>query len=131
MSPLAPLPRHSDARGHLVALTGEADVPFVIRRVFWIYGNAAGRDRAGHASTVTTELLVCVSGSCRARIEGPAGEEEVLLDRPDTSLLVPPGTWLDLFDFTPDCVLLVLTDTEYRPDASVTSRTAFRAGSTT
>ena len=127
MSPLEHLTRHSDARGHLVSLTSQVDVPFVIRRVFWIYGNAAGSDRAGHASTVTTELLVCLAGSCRARTEGPDGEDDVVLDRPDAALLVPPGTWLDLSDFTPDCVLLVLTDTDYRPDATITSRAALRS----
>jgi len=127
MSATTPLDRHSDERGHLVTVTAGTDVPFDIRRVFWIYGNASGAPRAGHASRLTTEFLVCVAGACRARLDGPMGVVDVVLDRPDASLLVPPLTWIDLLDFTPDCVLLVLADTPYRPDASITSRLDFEA----
>src|SRR3954470_16473578 len=104
MSELTRLDRHSDARGHLVAVTAGVEVPFDIKRVFWIFGNTAGLPRAGHASSTTTELLVTVAGSCRATIDGPAGSHAVTLDRPDDSLLVPPMTWLELSDFSADCV---------------------------
>ena len=127
MSPATPLVRHSDERGHLVSVSGGLEVPFDIRRVFWIYGTSADLPRAGHASRLTTEFLVCVAGACRVRLDGPMGLVDVVLDRPDASLLVPPLTWIDLLEFTPDCVLLVLADTEYRPDASLTSRTDFEA----
>ena len=71
---LIDLPRHSDDRGHLVALTGSREVPFEIRRVFYIFGNTAGRDRAGHASRVTSELLVALHGSVRAVVADGLGE---------------------------------------------------------
>lgn len=127
MSALGALVRHSDERGHLVSVTAGAEVPFDIRRVFWIYGNAHGRDRACHASATTTELLVSVAGSCRAVLEDADGVHTVLLDRPDASLLVPPLTWLVLTDFTPDCVLLVLADTEYDPASAIVSRDRLHA----
>lgn len=126
MSDVIRLARHSDARGHLVAVSSGAEVPFEIRRVFWIYGNVDDRMRAGHASATTTELLVSVAGSCRARVDGPAGARTVELDRPDASLLVPPMTWLVLSDFSPDCVLLVLADTDYDPGSAIVSPDRFR-----
>ena len=128
MSAVSRLDRHSDARGHLVAATAGENVPFEIRRVFWIFGNTGGLPRAGHASTRTTELLISVAGSCRATLDGPSGVHVVTLDRPDDSLLVPPMTWLDLSDFTADCVLLVLADTEYAVENSITSLDSLRAG---
>ena len=124
MSTQRRLARHSDERGHLVAVTSEADVPFAVRRIFWIYGNADGLARAGHANAATTEMLVCVAGACRARLEDATGTRDHLLDRPDRALIVPPATWLDLTDFTVDCVLLVLADTEFSADDAVTERAA-------
>ncbi|WP_457098556.1 sugar 3,4-ketoisomerase [Microbacterium sp. P5_E9] len=128
MSLVDRLDRHSDARGHLVAVTAGENVPFEIRRVFWIFGNTAGLPRAGHASSRTTELLISVAGSCRATLDGPTGVHAVTLDRPDHSLLVPPLTWLELSEFTVDCVLLVLADTEYAADHTITSLDSLRAG---
>ena len=127
MSVVTPLTRHSDARGHLVAVSAGVEVPFSIRRVFWIYGNTAGLMRAGHASSATTEMLVSVAGSCRASTDGPSGTDRVTLDRPDASLLIPPMTWLELSDFTADCVLLVLADTDYDPADTIGEHDRFRA----
>lgn len=124
MSAERTLARHSDDRGHLVAVTSGVDVPFPVRRVFWIYGNTDGRTRAGHANARTTEMLVCVAGACRATLEDAAGARTHALDRPDKAVIVPPATWLDLTDFTADCVLLVLTDTDYSAADAITERAA-------
>ena len=125
---LIDLPRHSDDRGHLVALTGSREVPFEIRRVFYIFGNTAARDRAGHASRVTSELLVALHGSVRAVVDDGLGEGlDVVLDRPDRALAIGPMTWIELTGFSPDCVLLVLADTEYDPADQILHRLAFLA----
>ncbi len=121
---LVDLPRYSDERGHLVAVTAGEQVPFAVRRVFWIFGNQRALPRAAHAHPTTTELLVCVAGACRVRMAWAGGQREIVLDRPDASVLVPPMTWLELTDFTPDCVLLVLADTPYDPHSAITDREA-------
>lgn len=126
---LIDLPRHSDDRGHLVCLTGGREAPFEIRRVFYIFGNTAGRDRAGHANRLTSELLVALHGSLRVVVDdGREAESEVVLDRPDRALVVRPMTWLRLTDFSTDCVLLALADTEYDPADRIDHRPAFLAG---
>lgn len=127
MNPVIPLRRHSDARGHLVAVSGDDDVPFAIRRVFWIYGNTDGHSRAGHANALTTEMIVCVAGACQASLFAPDGRAEVTLNRPDAALIVLPMTWLELSDFTPDCILLVLADTEYDAADTIISLDQFQA----
>jgi len=121
------LRRYSDDRGHLVAVASDTDVPFDIRRVFWIYGNTAQRPRAGHAHQMLTELIVCVSGRCVATIEDASGVRRVTLDRPDSGVLLPPLTWIDLTDFSTDCVLLVLADGDYNPEGVITDRARIRA----
>lgn len=121
------LRRHTDERGHLVAVGAGTETPFEVRRVFWIYGNTAALPRAGHANAHTTEMIVCVAGSCRAIVTGDAGPRPYTLDSPDTGLVLPPMTWLDLVDFTPDCILVVLADTPYSPDDAITDPAQLRA----
>lgn len=126
MSRVIEFTANSDPRGHLLALNSGIEIPFEIRRVFYIYGNASGLARAGHAHVATTELLISVHGSCVARIEDKAGQRCVSLDRPERGLLLHPMTWLDLTDFSRDCVLLVLADTGYLPNQALTDLDEFR-----
>ncbi len=117
---------YSDDRGHLVSLSGRIDLPFEIKRVFYIYRNAEGLPRAGHAHLAMTELLISVNGSCLAHIEDRAGQRTIALDRPNRGLVLEPMTWLDLTDFSPDCVLLVLADQGHLPDRAITDLDMFR-----
>lgn len=128
MSRIIELTTHADSRGCLVALHERVEVPFAIKRVFYIFGNTSGLPRAAHAHAETSELLICVHGRCTVRCEDRSGRAEVVLDRPDKALFIAPMTWLELTDFTSDCVLLVLADSEYRPDLTITDHDAFRAG---
>lgn len=125
------LPRHSDERGHLVVVEAGADVPFEIRRTFWIFGNVLGLPRAAHAHARTTQMLVCVAGRCRVRLEWDTGSRDVLLAQPDDAVLVPPHTWVDLLEFTPDCVLLVLADRPYDPAGVIADRASIAGKATT
>lgn len=107
---------HRDARGSLVALEGGGELGFDIARVFYIFGNEDGLSRAGHRNTVD-ELIICVAGSCRAHVDDGHMRGDVMLTRRDQGLWVPKDVWLELVDFTPDCVLLVLANGRYRPDS--------------
>ena len=128
MSGARMLPRHSDDRGSLVAVATGEDIPFTIKRVFWIYGDTT---RALAQATRTPPRPKCwcaCAGSCRATLAGADGVREVSLDRPDAAVIVPPMTWLELTDFSADCVLLALADTEYLPEGVITDRRSVRTG---
>lgn len=118
---------HTDERGSLVALEGGAVLGFEIQRVFYIFGNEQNLPRAGHRNTDVHELIISVNGGCRAHVDDGRRPASFRLDRPDRALLVPAGVWVQLVDFTPDCVLLVLASGTYRPEARLTTRPAQEA----
>ena len=98
---------HEDARGKLVSVEGASDLPFEIARVYYIIANP-GAARGFHAHKSLEQLLICVSGSCTVLVDDGAERREVLLDRPDVGLYDRPLHWLEMRDFSSDCVLLVL-----------------------
>ena len=110
---LVEIPTHGDSRGLLsVAELGGA-LPFVVRRAYWIHGTHPGVSRGFHAHRKLRQLCICVKGSVRFVLSDGNSEESVILDRPDRGFLIGPGTWREMHDFSPDCVLLVLADAEH------------------
>lgn len=109
--------QHGDDRGHLVVVEGGTDVPFEIKRAFYMYGSDADTVRGEHANRRTEFVLVNVSGTSKVRTVGPDGAEIVFdLDRPHVGVYVPRMTWKDMYAFSEDSVLLVLASEHY--DAS-------------
>lgn len=105
---------HGDARGYLVALEGERDVPFAIQRIFYVYGADGQSVRGQHANRHSCFMMLCLHGACKVRVrDGAQYDETFLLDGPTKGLYLPAMTWKDMFDFTPDAVLLVLSDAHY------------------
>lgn len=103
-----------DERGNLVVIEGEGmDIPFDIKRVFYIYGSDDTVVRGQHANRETEFLLVNVGGKSKVRVDN--GEESVVveLDRPGMGLYLPPMLWKDMYDFSPDSILLVLASRHY------------------
>jgi dTDP-4-dehydrorhamnose 3,5-epimerase-like enzyme len=110
---LVPIPQRGDARGGLsVAELGDA-LPFPVRRVYWIYGTKPGVSRGFHAHKQLRQLCVCVAGSVRLSLFDGRCEESVILDSHVKGLLIGPGLWHEMHEFSPDCVLMVLADAEY------------------
>ena len=118
------LTAHIDARGRLIAVEGEKDVPFEIKRTFVISDVPAGAVRGEHAY-IRNEFALCVRGSCRVRISDGREETTYALDRPDVGLLIPGMTWRTLFDFSPDCLLFVFSDAHYRTEDFISDRDEF------
>jgi len=104
-----------DDRGTLVALEENVDVPFDIRRVYYIYGTKAGVVRGKHAHRNLQQAVIAVSGSCRLLLDNGRERTEVVLDRPNQGLLLRSMTWREISDFSEDCVLVVLADRLYDP----------------
>lgn len=103
-----------DERGNLVAIEGEGvDIPFDIKRVFYIYGSDATVVRGQHANRETEFLLVNVGGSSKVRVDNGRESEVIVLDKPGMGLYLPPMLWKDMYDFSPDSILLVLASRHY------------------
>ena len=110
---LVEITQRGDARGGLsVAELGGA-LPFPVRRAYWIHGTKPGVSRGFHAHKELRQLCVCVAGSVRLSLFDGRREESVILDSHAKGLLVGPGLWREMHDFSPDCVLMVFASTEY------------------
>lgn len=102
-----------DERGSLVALEGNKSVPFDIKRVYYLFGTKEGVSRGFHAHRNLKQVAVCVTGSCRFVLDSGKQREEVVLDKSTIGLLIDDLTWREMYDFSPDCVLMVLASEYY------------------
>ena len=110
-------PQRGDERGHLVIVEGGMDIPFEIKRTFYIYGSDADVVRGQHANKVSEFVLINVAGSSKVKVKDGEGNEVIYcLNRPHTGIYLPNMVWKDMYDFSPDSVLLVLASTHYNPD---------------
>ncbi|MBQ7776656.1 MAG: FdtA/QdtA family cupin domain-containing protein [Lachnospiraceae bacterium] len=103
-----------DERGNLVVIEGEGmDIPFSIKRVFYIYGSDSTVVRGQHANRETEFLLVNVSGNSKVRVDN--GKESVVieLNRPRMGVYLSSMLWKDMYDFSEDSILLVLASRHY------------------
>jgi len=105
-----PLLKHGDHRGMLIALEQDGNVPFAIRRVYYIFATKDGVHRGRHAHRHLTQLAVAVRGSVTFLLDDGSGAVEVVLDDPAQGLLLGNMVWRELYDFSDDCVLMVLAD---------------------
>lgn len=106
-------PPHGDDRGQLIAIEAMKDIPFEVRRIYYIYDTSAGVRRGFHAHRDLQQILVCVSGSCMIHLDNGHETAEVLLDKPSEGLYISNDMWREMYDFTPGAVLLVLASNHY------------------
>lgn len=107
-------PQNGDERGHLVIVEGMEDIPFSIARIFYIYGSANDVVRGQHANRKSQFVLINVAGSCKVDVKDGKGNEAVfVLNRPHTGIYLPAMLWKDMYDFSPDSVLLCLASEHY------------------
>ena len=110
-------PQRGDERGHLVVVEGNRDIPFEIKRAFYIYGSDKNVVRGNHANRQSEFVLINVAGTSKIRIKDGKGNEVVYtLNRPHTGVYLPNMVWKEMYDFSEDSVLLVLSNTYYNPD---------------
>ena len=103
-----------DERGHLVIVEGMKDIPFEIKRIFYIYGSGENVVRGQHANRESEFILINVAGKSKVRVKDGKGNEAVFcLNRPHTGLYIPPMIWKDMYDFSSDSVLLCLASEHY------------------
>lgn len=116
-----------DERGRLVVVEGGQDIPFEIKRVFYIYGSDPVVVRGKHANRRSEFILINVAGSSKVRVIDRSGNEMVIsLNHPHTGIYLPAMVWKDMYDFSPDSVLLVLSSEHYDPNEYIRDFDEFR-----
>ncbi len=103
-----------DKRGRLVIVEGMKDIPFDVKRIFYIYGTQKDVVRGQHANLRSEFVLINVAGKSKVRVKDGKGNEGIFsLNRPHTGIYLPNMVWKDMYDFSEDSVLLVLASEHY------------------
>ena len=104
---------HGDSRGQLIAIEQLRDIPFEIKRVYYIYDTLPDVRRGFHAHKKLQQLLVCTSGECKILLDDGKSKEVFILNKPTEGLFVEGCIWREMFDFSPGAVLMVLASDFY------------------
>ena len=107
------LSKHLDARGNLSVIEELKDIPFEIKRTYWIYDVPGGEQRGGHAYRRNAELIVALSGSFDVLIDDGAEVKTFQLNRSYFGLYVPCGLWRQMQNFSTNSLALILASTPY------------------
>ncbi len=102
-----------EAQGCLSVGEFEKHIPFIPKRYFLVYGVPQGQSRGQHAHKQCHQFLICVSGSCMVMADDGVRKQEVLLDRPNKGIYLPPLTWGTQHSYSPGAVLLVFASDYY------------------
>lgn len=102
-----------DSRGNLVSLEATQNIPFEIKRIYYLFNTDIETRRGYHAHKELKQIAIALHGSCRLLLDDGKEKEEVLLNKPTQGLLIESFVWREIFDFSDDCVLLVIADSFY------------------
>ena len=115
-----------DERGSLIALEENRNIPFDIKRVYYIFGTKENVKRGFHAHKKLKQVAVCVSGSCRFLLDNGVEKKTILLDKPEKGLLISDMIWREMYDFSSDCVLMVIASELYDEQDYIRSYDKFK-----
>ena len=113
---LIDFPKLTDPRGNLAVAQALTDVPFAIKRAYWVYDVPAGECRGGHAHKLCKEVLIALSGSFHVTVDNGEEQKTVLLNHPYQGLLIDTDVWRTLDDFSSGAVCLVLASEPFDED---------------
>lgn len=104
---------HSNEYGKLIAIEGNEDIPFEIKRVYYIYDVDGDVRRGFHSHKNLKQVLICVHGSVKILLKTPKEEKTIVLDDPAKGLYIGSNVWREMYDFEDGAVLLVLASEHY------------------
>lgn len=119
------LPKFEDHRGNLSFLEAENQIPFKIKRTYWIYDVPGGHDRGGHAFKEQQEFIIALSGSFDVHVNNGDQEVKYSLNRSFYGLYVPKGSWREMKNFATNSLALVLSSTEFDEQDYIRDFTSF------
>lgn len=102
-----------DERGSLVSLEENKNIPFEIKRVYYIFGAAKDIARGFHAHKELIQVAICIKGSCSILIDDGKCKETIVLDNPSSGLIIDIMQWHEMRGFSEDCVLMVIASDYY------------------
>jgi len=110
---ILPLNKMHNRAGNITIIEGNYDIPFPIKRIYYLYDIPSGETRGGHAHKELFQLIVAASGSFDVLLDDGKNKKIVTLNRPDYALMVVPGIWRELFEFSTGAICLVLASHKY------------------
>ena len=123
---IIPLDRHhSDRQGDLSVVEGLNGIPFPIRRIYYLYDIPGGATRGGHAHKKLYEILVAASGSFTVVLDDGTHRQSVTLNQPDQALLIVPGIWRELENFSSGSVCLCIASEKYTESDYIRNKSDF------
>ena len=113
---LLELQSHGDERGCLISLEQEKNIPFEIKRIYYMFSTAEGVRRGFHAHKTLKQVAIAVRGSCKFHLDDGIEKTQIILDKPSYGLLIESFIWREMYDFSEDCVLMVLANQVFNED---------------
>lgn len=107
------LPNLGDDRGSLTVLESNKNVPFKVKRIYYILDAKPDVPRGFHAHKELMQLAFCIKGSCNMIMDNGVEKQQVRIDKSNIGLMIPPMVWHEMHDFSKDCVMLVLASDYY------------------
>ena len=107
---------HSDRKGNITVVENKEDIPFEVRRTYYLYDVPGGESRGGHAHRELSQLIIAASGSFTVTLDDGKVKRTFVLNRPYQGLYIVPGIWRTLDDFSTGAVCLVLASPGYEAD---------------
>ncbi len=108
------LETHSDERGSLVVIESLKNIPFEIKRIYYLFGTNPNFERGRHAHKNLKQIYIAVSGSCKIEFDDGKEKSEYVLNDPKSGLLIEGVVWREIKEISSDCVLLVVADDLYK-----------------
>ena len=108
--------QHGEDRGMLVALEEYKDIPFEIKRVYYMYDTKKNVHRGFHAHKSLEQILICIHGSCKVLLDNGTEKKIVSLEKPYEGLYIANNMWREMYDFSEDAVLMVLASEYYKEE---------------
>ena len=122
---LVNLPKVHNRAGNITSINNNLDIAFSVKRVYYLYDIPGGENRGGHAHKELIQLLVAVSGSFEVKINDGKNQKTIYLNQPDQGLIIVPGIWRELQNFSSGSICLVLASEKYTHEDYIREITDF------
>ncbi|AWX58580.1 WxcM-like domain-containing protein [Brevibacillus brevis] len=114
-----------DYRGSLIAIENNRNIPFDIKRIYYMFGTKIEMRRGCHAHRKLQQVLICMSGSCNISLDDGIKTQHLVLDDPSKGLYLSGLIWRELYNFSEDCIVVVLADDFYDEEEYIRDYSAF------